>query len=134
MKYELKTVRVYDLDPETTGYRILVDRLWPRGLRKETLMPFFWAKELAPSNELRKWFGHIPERFPEFSERYRAELAASPSARELAEKIHGLLAGQDVLLLYAARSREVNHAVVLKGWLSAFAGPSAPEGRFFGRR
>ncbi|WP_130837606.1 DUF488 domain-containing protein [Lachnoclostridium sp. Marseille-P6806] len=117
MKHELKTVRVYELAPETAGYRILIDRLWPRGLRKEALMPFFWAKELAPSNELRKWFGHIPERFPEFSERYRAELAENPRAEEIAETIRGLLAEQDVLLLYAAKNKEKNHAAVLKDWL-----------------
>lgn len=117
MKNNLKIVRVYELNPYTEGYRILVDRLWPRGLRKEALEPFVWAKDIAPTNELRKWFGHEPDRFEAFTEKYQRELDDNPCAGEFADKIGSLLKDKDVLLLYAAKNKGVNHAVVLKAWL-----------------
>jgi uncharacterized protein YeaO (DUF488 family) len=117
MKHELKMVRVYELGPDTEGYRILVDRLWPRGLRKEALEPFVWAKDIAPTKELRKWYCHVPERFGEFSEKYQEELDGSPYAAEFAEKVGKILDDQDVLLMYASKDREHNQAVVLKKWL-----------------
>lgn len=118
MKYELKLIRVYDIRPETPGCRVLVDRLWPRGLRKEAIEPFFWAKNIAPSNELRKWFGHDPKLFREFTNKYLAELAMNPYAGGFIKQINGLLKAQDVILLFAAKSEILNHAVVLKAWLS----------------
>lgn len=117
MKHDLNTVRVYDLNPDFRGYRILVDRLWPRGLRKEALEPFLWAKDIAPSTALRKWFGHDPERFDAFAAGYCGELESSPYAEEVVEKVSDLLEEQDVLLLFAAKSETNNHAVVLKEWL-----------------
>lgn len=117
MEHKIKTVRVYDIGPETNGYRILVDRLWPRGLRKEALEPFVWAKEIAPTNELRKWFGHDPVRFREFARKYQEELESNPYADGLVKKIRDLLKDRDVLLMFAAKNREMNHASVLKKWL-----------------
>ena len=80
MKHILKIVRVYELKADPQGYRVLVDRLWPRGLRKETLRLDRWAKEAAPTPDLRKWFGHAEERFEAFKSLYRAELDGSPDA------------------------------------------------------
>ena len=90
----MKLKRVYLPAEETDGYRILVDRLWPRGISKEKAKIDLWLKEVAPSNELRKWFGHDPERFNEFTERYKEH----PNAT----------------LLYAAHDEQHNNAVVLQ--------------------
>ena len=110
--------RVYDAPTEDEGERILVDRLWPRGISKERAALADWNKNVAPSTELRKWFGHDPERFEEFSARYRDELSASPAAEELARACRERLErGQSVTLLYAAKDPACNHAIVLKGWL-----------------
>ncbi|MGI6212873.1 MAG: DUF488 domain-containing protein [Anaerovoracaceae bacterium] len=125
MGHELKTLRVYELGPETEGYRILVDRLWPRGLRKEALEPFVWAKDIAPTSGLRKWFGHDPDRFEEFASRYQEELERSPYAEEFARGVGEILHDQDVLLLYAAKDKEKNQAVVLKKWLEKRLGPGS---------
>ena len=80
MTRELKLLRVYDLGGDVQGYRVLVDRLWPRGLRKEALRFDRWAKEVAPSSELRKWFAHAEERFDAFAAAYRSELEGNPNA------------------------------------------------------
>ncbi len=102
--------RIYDEPAEQDGYRILVDRLWPRGMTKERAHLDEWDKEIAPSDELRKWFGHKMENFGEFTRMYKAELKDKGEElqriRELAEK-------KNVTLLYAARNTEVNHARVL---------------------
>lgn len=87
--------------------RILVDRLWPRGLSKAKAALDGWNKKVAPSPELRKWFGHKPERFAEFSKRYRAELKNNPAVAEIKA-----LKGK-VTLVYGARDPAINHAVVL---------------------
>ena len=99
------------------GYRVLVDRLWPRGLRKEALVFFVWEKEIAPSTELRKWFNHEPEKYEEFKRRYLEELANSREARHLLEEVKDHLRKEDVLLLYGAKDRHHNQALVLKEWL-----------------
>ena len=110
--------RVYDAPAEGDGYRILVDRLWPRGISKERAALAEWNKDVAPSTELRKWFGHDPERFEEFSARYRDELVSSPAAEEFAHACRERLErGQNVTLVYAAKDPACNHAIVLKGWL-----------------
>lgn len=118
MSYTLKTLHVYDLTDETPGYRMFVDRLWPRGLRKEALRLDRWAKEIAPSPELRKWFGHAEERFDEFALLYRAELDGNAAAHTLVRKLADILKEQDVLLLYAAKNSACNHAVILRDWLA----------------
>ncbi|MDO5302204.1 MAG: DUF488 family protein [Tissierellia bacterium] len=117
MNHEILTLRVYQLEGAPEGQRILVDRLWPRGIAKKDLEPFLWAKELTPSTELRKWFGHQPERFQEFSRKYRGELSARPQAQEWVRTVAEALEEGPVLLLYAAKSETINHAAVLKEWL-----------------
>ena len=113
--------RVYDAPEESDGTRILVDRLWPRGIKKETLQLDDWAKALAPSTEARKAFAHKAENFGEFKGRYEAELDQSAEAHEYVST----LAASDppvVTLLYAAKDPQVNHAIVLKGWLERQVG------------
>jgi len=107
----MKLKRVYLPAEVTDGYRILVDRLCPRGISKEKAKIDLWLKEVAPSNELRKWFGHDPERFNEFTERYKAELQASGALEELR---HVIQEHPDATLLYAAHDEQHNNAVVLQ--------------------
>lgn len=113
MKIRIK--RVYLPAEVDDGYRVLVDRLWPRGIKKETARIDLWAKTLAPSSELRKWFDHIPERFEEFSKRYVAELKANPEATVI---LDSLRAHDQVTLLYGAKDEQHNNAVVLLHLLS----------------
>ncbi|MBU5613741.1 DUF488 domain-containing protein [Geomonas azotofigens] len=103
--------RIYDEPAASDGLRILVDRLWPRGLSKEKARLDRWEKELAPSDELRRWFGHEPEKWREFRDRYRQELAGQES---LLKELAGVAARGTLTLLYAARDEEHNNAVVLK--------------------
>ena len=93
------------------GKRILVDRLWPRGLRKEDVVFDEWVKEAAPSNELRKWFGHDPARWQEFKKRYKRELTGKT---ELVERLKGEAAAGTLTILYSAKDKERNNAVVLR--------------------
>ncbi|WP_442937797.1 DUF488 domain-containing protein [Nonomuraea sp. SBT364] len=110
--------RVYDHEP-AAGAVFLVDRMWPRGMRKDDLRLDAWARDVAPSTELRRWFGHRPERFAEFAERYRAELDRHDDAvRPLLDA-----AGKGpVTLLYSAKDTEHNQAVVLRDFLRERAG------------
>lgn len=101
--------RVYEASPEGT-FRILVDRLWPRGLSKEAAGVDLWLKEVGPSTELRKWFGHDPARFGEFAARYRAELEGSASLGELESAV---AEHATVDLVYSAHDTEHNQAAVL---------------------
>lgn len=111
--------RIYSHD-SISGYRILTDRLWPRGISKEKAALDLWAKDVAPTNELRKWFGHEPAKFPEFKQRYRAELGANPAAADFVATVREqLAAGHDVLLLFGAKDEQNNQAIVLKEWLEA---------------
>lgn len=111
----IKIKRAYAPAEETDGYRILVDRLWPRGISKEKAKIDLWLKSVAPSSDLRKWFGHVPERFPEFTKRYKVELAESGALDDL-RKV--LSEHPDATLLFAAHDEEHNNAVVLKELLS----------------
>jgi uncharacterized protein YeaO (DUF488 family) len=111
---DLQLKRVYDPPSKDDGTRVLVDRLWPRGVRKEAAKLTAWLKEIAPSPELREWFGHDPARFHEFSRRYRAELAANGDA---VGQLEELLQHGRVTLLYAAHDTVHNHAVVLANFL-----------------
>lgn len=111
----IKIKRAYAPAEETDGYRILVDRLWPRGISKEKAKIDLWLKSVAPSSDLRKWFGHVPERFPEFTKRYKAELAESGALDDL-RKV--LSEHPDATLLFAAHDEEHNNVVVLKELLS----------------
>ncbi len=103
--------RIYDEPAAEDGKRILVDRLWPRGIAKEKARIDEWLKEIAPSDELRKWFGHDPARWDEFRERYRRELEAKA---ELLDQLRGLTKKGTVTLLFAAKDEEHNNAVALK--------------------
>lgn len=107
----IQTKRVYDSAESGDGYRVLVDRLWPRGVKKQDLDHDEWLKTIAPSGALRRWFGHDPDRFQTFAERYRDELADNEEFERLVE----IATERPVTLLYAARDREHNHAVVLAG-------------------
>lgn len=112
MSFKLK--RVYEAAAASDGYRVLVDRLWPRGLKKEAAAIDLWLKQVAPSPELRRWFGHDPEKFREFSKLYTQELKSNPAVAELRAlaKQHKTLT-----LLYGARDTEHNHALVLQHFL-----------------
>jgi uncharacterized protein YeaO (DUF488 family) len=118
---KLKVKRVYDDPSAEDGIRILVDRLWPRGLKKESAKLDEWLKEIAPSVELRKWFGHDPERWEEFKARYFHELdRQSEAVHKLKEKA----SSGKVTLLFAARDETHNNAVALKEYLEG-AGDNA---------
>jgi uncharacterized protein YeaO (DUF488 family) len=103
--------RVYEPASAKDGIRILVDRLWPRGMSKASLKYAAWPKDLAPSNELRKWYGHDPKRFAEFHRRYRRELA--PHRADIAA-LRAKLKGRTVTLLTATREIALSHATVLR--------------------
>ena len=102
--------RVYEAAEAADGYRVLVDHVWPRGVSKERARLDEWARELAPSNELREWFGHQPARFNQFRTRYRKEL--SRHADEL-ERLRAHAANERLTIVYAARDERHNNAVVL---------------------
>ncbi|MBS1186310.1 MAG: hypothetical protein H6R04_328 [Burkholderiaceae bacterium] len=106
--------RVYDPAAPQDGKRFLVDRLWPRGMRKEKLLIDGWLKDVAPSPALRTWFDHKAENFSEFSARYREELAQHPAA---CEPLLQAIESGNVTLLYAAKDPDINHAVVLRDYL-----------------
>ncbi len=106
--------RVYDEPAADDGFRVLVDRLWPRGMSKDKAKPDVWLKEVGPSNELRKWFGHDPAKYEEFKKRYQKELAHNAAFAELEKIVKGK---QIVTLLYSAHDTEHNQAVVIKAYL-----------------
>lgn len=108
--------RVYEAPTATDGYRMLVDRLWPRGLKKEKAALNEWNKQIAPSTALREWFGHKAENFKQFSERYKTELLSNP--QEL-ERLLAIAQKQNLTLLYAAKDEKLNQAQVLLEVLSS---------------
>jgi uncharacterized protein YeaO (DUF488 family) len=109
----VQTKRAYEAASRSDGYRVLVDRLWPRGVRKDALALDAWAKELAPSDELRRWFGHDPRRWRRFVERYRRELRA-PAARESLDALARRTARGAVTVVYGARDERHNDAAVVR--------------------
>lgn len=106
--------RIYDKPSEDDGYRVLVDRLWPRGVSKQQAGLDVWLKDVAPSPELRTWFDHKPERFAEFSAKYTEELLHNPTVKILQNATHD---HAQVTLLYAAKNSTINHAIILKKFL-----------------
>lgn len=114
---KLQVKRIYEAPEETDGSRVLVDRLWPRGIKKEKAEVTAWEKTIAPTNELRKAFGHDPEKFPAFAQKYEDELEKSPESGAFLEKIKSFLETGNVTLLYGAKDPEHNNAVVLKDWI-----------------
>jgi uncharacterized protein YeaO (DUF488 family) len=113
----IRIARVYDSPSPKDGYRVLVDRIWPRGVRKDELPAQEWVKDVAPSTQLRKWFGHDPARFAEFARRYRDELAGDEQQAEL-DKLRRRARRGTVTLLTAARDPAVSHVAVLSEVLS----------------
>lgn len=112
--FRISIKRIYEPPTPGDGRRILVDRLWPRGVSKAKARLDGWMKDVAPSAELRRWFDHRPERWPEFRRRYVDELGSNPGVQALRE----MAAAQPVTLLYAARDTAHNEAVVLADYLS----------------
>jgi uncharacterized protein YeaO (DUF488 family) len=110
MTIGVRAKRVYDTAAPDDGYRVLIDHVWPRGVSHERARLDEWARELAPSDELRKWFDHRPERFSEFRSRYRRELAAHP---DHLEDLRRRARKGPVTIVYAARDRDHNNGVVL---------------------
>ena len=128
MGESIRTKRIYDPPARDDGLRILVDRLWPRGLKKEDAIIDIWLKEIAPSDGLRRWFGHRPERWEEFRERYGRELDQNPEA--LAKLRAARTPHRNLTLLYAARDAEHNQAVVLAERLRGKPGkPARPAAK-----
>ncbi|MEZ5320501.1 MAG: DUF488 domain-containing protein [Microthrixaceae bacterium] len=116
--------RVYEAPEPDDGARVLVDRLWPRGISKERARLDRWCKEIAPSTELRKWYHHDPDHFAEFAERYRAELA-EPERADLLDELRSLLAHGNLTLLTATKVPDISEAAVLADLLT----DPAPGGR-----
>ena len=110
--------RMYEATPGPTGCRVLVDRLWPRGITKHDAALSEWAKDAAPSAELRRWYGHEPRKFEEFARRYRDELARSPAA-DAVDLLRALARDRTVILLTATRDVEHSGARVLYDHLTA---------------
>ena len=120
MKVLLK--RAYEDAGNADGFRVLVDRLWPRGKKKADLRLNAWVKEVAPSTELRKWFNHDPKRWLEFRKRYKAELKAPTVKKAIADIIHATRKYSAITLIYAAKDTEHNEAVVLQDLFKRRAG------------
>ena len=117
MDARIRLKRAYAAPESGDGFRVLVDRLWPRGVTKEAAQIDLWLKEVAPSTELRKWFGHDPARWIEFQRRYFAELDQAPEAVALlAERVRQ----GGVTLVYGAKDAEHNHARVLADYLGPY--------------
>src|SRR5512146_173388 len=116
MSTDVRVRRVYDDPSPEDGARVLVDRVWPRGLRKDAARLDEWAKDVAPSTELRTWYQHDPAKFGEFKQRYTAELK-QPGPREALSRLRDLAAGKPVTLLTATRDLDLSQAAVLAGLL-----------------
>jgi uncharacterized protein YeaO (DUF488 family) len=112
----ISLVRAYDHEAPAAGKVFFVERLWPRGVRRDDLRLDAWVKDVAPSTQLRQWFGHDPAKWDEFRRRYRAELDASPQAWQ---PLLDAARSGDVTLVYGSRDREHNSAIVLRDYLLA---------------
>lgn len=110
MRIDVRTKRVYEPADPADGYRVLIDHVWPRGVSRERARLDEWARELAPSDELRQWFNHEPARFTQFRSRYRKELS---SRKDDTERLRKRAAHGPVTVVYAARNEQHNNAVVL---------------------
>lgn len=110
MRRDIRAKRVYEPAEPADGYRVLIDHVWPRGVSRERARLDAWERELAPSDELRRWFDHVPERFGEFRTRYLEELAQH--GEEL-DRLRAVAAQRRLTIVYAARDEQHNNAVVL---------------------
>ncbi|MBS1907778.1 MAG: DUF488 domain-containing protein [Actinobacteria bacterium] len=115
--FRVRVRRIYDEPEPDDGARVLVDRLWPRGVSKERAALHEWCKDVAPSTELRQWYAHDPEKFPEFAQRYRAELT-DPGQAEVLAGLRALVQQGPVTLLTAAKRSDISEATVLQQVLS----------------
>ena len=113
---EIKIKRAYESPSDDDGYRILVDRLWPRGISKGKAKVDFWPKELAPSTELRRWYGHDPEKWSEFKSRYFSELAGNP---ELVNELLNYVGNGTVTFVYSSKEQRLNNAIALKEYVES---------------
>jgi uncharacterized protein YeaO (DUF488 family) len=111
---DISIKRIYEARAKSDGTRILVDRLWPRGIKKEAAHIAEWAKEIAPSTQLREWYGHDADRWKEFQQRYKAELKKNEAMNGFIEKYQQ---EKQLTLVYATKDVEHSHAIVLKEWL-----------------
>ena len=119
---EVLLKRAYEEPGNADGFRVLVDRLWPRGRKKADLRLNAWVKEIAPSTQLRKWFGHDPKRWLEFCKRYKVELTNPKAKKAIAETVHAAQKYSAITLIYAAKDTEHNEAVVLQTLFKRKAG------------
>ena len=119
----IRLKRVYEPPSQEDGLRVLVDRLWPRALKREAAKIDVWLKDIAPGTALRQWFGHDPSRWAEFERRYRSELAANPEAVAALRAL--VKANKRLTLLFAAKDSEHNNAVALKNFLARRTAPKA---------
>ena len=120
---KIRTKRVYEEPEPGDGRRILIDRLWPRGVSKEAARLDYWAKDVAPSNELRRWYGHDPKKWPAFRERYFAELDANPEGvAALREQLKG---ARTVTIVFSSREERLNNASALQEYLSSASSSAA---------
>src|SRR4030067_3420521 len=115
----IKIKRIYNPPAKEDGFRILVDRLWPRGLSKEKAKIDLWLKEIAPSNQLRKWYGHDPKKWTQFREKYFNELKDKD---ELVNRIAGKVKEGTITFLYSSKEEKVNNAVALKEYILGHGG------------
>jgi uncharacterized protein YeaO (DUF488 family) len=111
---EIRIKRVYDAPDQKDGYRVLIDRLWPRGTKKEDARIDEWIKEIAPSNELRKWYSHDPSKWEEFKRQYFGEL---DSQEDAVEKLLGMVSKDTVTFLFSSKETRLNNAVALKEYI-----------------
>ncbi len=116
---KLRTKRIYDASASSDGRRILIDRLWPRGVSKADAHVDYWAKSVAPSHELRRWYRHDPEKWEEFRRRYFAELDANPDG---VAELRAELGGGTVTLVFASKEERFNNASALKEYLESRRG------------
>ena len=114
---QIQIKRIYEGKSEKDGFRILTDRLWPRGVAKEKAAIDYWAKDISPSTYLRKWYNHEEELFPRFRELYREELDKNPEKETFIQLVKEKLEREDVTLLFASKEEKRNQAVVLAEWL-----------------
>lgn len=124
---QLKIERIYHKPADLNGYRILVDHLWPRGISKVNAHLDEWAKEVGPTNDLRKWFNHEDAKYPEFKQRYLAELAKNPTLDALVATVKDHLKSENVILLYGAKNELHNQAVVLRAVIAKRLGLSSAD-------
>ena len=128
MNMDIEIKRVYEPASKDDGYRVLVDRLWPRGMKKEEVEFDLWLREVAPSNSLRKWYGHDPERWEEFKKRYARELE---DKKELVEQIESKAKDEKVTLLFSSKEEHNNNAQALKEYIERSLRPSGCSSKGF---